>query len=214
MTVKKISLGRLSVNSYMISSDKAAIVIDPGADSTVLEDFLLNAADKEKLILITHCHFDHIAGAQSLRQKTGVKIAISSAENPLLSDTYVNLSDEFSAGVAPFSADMLLEDMQRFSVGDIDFTAYLTPGHTPAGMCFFACGCLFSGDTLFKGTVGRVDLPRASAELLYDSLRKINRIFDENTIVYPGHGEATDIKTERIFNPYMSSACGGKYEAL
>lgn len=204
MQIEKTVYGKLHENCYMISSGKAAVVIDPGAKDLKTLEFLSSASDKERLILLTHCHFDHIGGAEYLREKTGVKIAIGAIEAPCLEDPYYTLSDRFYANVAPFKADIMLSNGQSFSVGDIDFKAFLTPGHTKGGMCYFADGCLFSGDTLFKGTAGRTDLPGGSSEELFSSLNKITESFSDDTEVYPGHGYKTDIKTEKLYNPYIN----------
>ncbi len=188
----------------MLSSKRAAVVIDPGTIDEKIQSFLLGAADKERLILLTHCHFDHIGGADYLRAKTGVKIAIGAFEAPFLEDMRFTLSDRFYANVAPFKADLTLLDGQSFCVGDIELKAILTPGHTKGGMCYFTNGFLFSGDTLFKGTAGRTDLPGGSEEELFLSLQKIVDFFPEETVVYPGHGLSTDIATEKRYNPYIN----------
>ena len=143
MEIKVISLGHIAVNCYMISTDKAAIVIDPGFSSKVVENFLFENADKERLILLTHGHFDHIGGAADLRDVTDTDIAIGEKENFALSDMEYNLSDRFHAHLEPFSADILLKDGEEFLVGDIKLKTILTPGHTVGGVSYLIDDILF-----------------------------------------------------------------------
>ncbi len=208
MEIKTLTLGKLGVNCYLISSNKAAVVIDPAIIDQRIEDFLLQNEDKERLILLTHCHFDHIGGAEILRQKLGVKIAIGENEAASLLDTEITLSNRFHAHIAPFSADILLKDGQIFKIADLEFLCIETMGHTVGGMCYKADNALFSGDTLFKLSVGRVDFPGGNAKDLIASLNKIDTMFDD-VEVYPGHGEATTLEYERIYNPFLSS--NGEY---
>ncbi len=205
MTVTKLALGQLQANCYLISSDKAAVCIDAGDFDTRVLDFFKNNSDKERLILLTHAHFDHIGGADRLRQLTGVKIAIGTEDAPSLCDSAKTLSDIFGIAVAPFCADILLNDGEKFSVGDINFTAIKTSGHSIGSMCYLAENMLFCGDTLFEGSVGRTDLYGADSNALLQSLKKLSLLPDD-TVVYSGHGSNTTIGNERKYNPYMKYA--------
>ena len=202
MEIKVISLGHIAVNCYMISTDKAAIVIDPGFSSAVVENFLLENADKERLILLTHGHFDHIGGAADLRDVTDTDIAIGEKENFALSDMEYNLSDRFHAHLEPFSADILLKDGEEFLVGDIKLKTILTPGHTVGGVSYLIDDILFSGDTLFNLSIGRTDFPGGDGNVLLNSLKRL-KYLDGDFKVYPGHGNPTTLSNEKVFNPYM-----------
>lgn len=202
MQIKTLPLGKLGVNCYLISSEKAAIVIDPAIYDKRIEDFLIQNANKERLILLTHCHFDHIGGAEVLRNNTGVKIAIGENEAASLLDTEITLSNRFHAHIAPFNADITLKDGKTLNIGDFEILCVETKGHTIGGMCYKIGNALFSGDTLFKLSVGRVDFPGGNANELILSLNKIKNLF-EDIEVYPGHGEATTLKFEKIYNPYL-----------
>ena len=202
MEIKVIRLGHIAVNCYMISSDKAAIVIDPGFSATVVENFLLENADKEKIILLTHAHFDHIGGAADLRDVTDTDIAIGEKENFALSDTEYNLSDRFHAHLEPFSADILLKDGEEFSVGDISVKIIFTPGHTVGGVSYLIDDVLFSGDTLFNLSIGRTDFPGGDLKVLKESLNKLF-LLDGDTTVLSGHGEPTTIGFEKENNPFL-----------
>ena len=157
MEIKALVLGVLDVNCYLVSTEKAAVVIDPGFRSVEALDFLKNAKDKERLILLTHGHFDHIGYADELARLTDTKIAIGEFDAPALSENTVNLSALFGAPLKPFCADIILADGQMLNVGDIEFKVIHTPGHTVGGVCYLCGDTLFSGDTLFAGSIGRTD---------------------------------------------------------
>ena len=202
MQIKAVSLGLLGVNCYLISTNDAAIVIDPANLDKRIEDFLIVNKDKEKLILLTHCHFDHIGGANALREKFSVKIAIGENEAASLLDTNMTLSSRFRTRIEPFSADILLKDGEIFKFADLEILCIETKGHTKGGMCYKIGDALFSGDTLFKQSVGRVDFPGGNTKELMASLSKITNMF-EDIDVYPGHGEATTLNSERECNPFL-----------
>lgn len=202
MKIETLCLGRLGVNCYLVSTEKTAVVIDPAIYDKRIENFLIENDDKERLILLTHCHFDHIGGADELRQKFGVRIAIGENEASSLLDTEITLSDKFHAHVAPFNADILLKDGENLKIADLEILCVETKGHTVGGMCYKIGNVLFSGDTLFKQSIGRVDFPGGNSEDLLFSLNKIFTMF-QNAEVYTGHGEATTLDYERIYNPFF-----------
>ena len=181
MEVKFLLTGHLATysNCYGILTEKAAIVVDPGKYTLEVAQFLKNNADKTRLILITHAHYDHIGGALQLRQETGVKIAIGKNEEFALSDRAFNLSGSFTPPIPAFNADYTIEDEEEFTVGDVTVTAYETPGHTIGGMCYLIGDNLFSGDMLFYETVGRIDLPGGNMADMKQSLDRMMWLFDD-----------------------------------
>ena len=114
MEIKTLSLGYIQVNCYLIKTEKTAIVIDPGYENLEIDKFLLENEDKERIILLTHGHFDHIGALPFLREKTGVKIAIGENENDFLSNDNLNLSKMANLDIPSFSADVLLKDEEVF----------------------------------------------------------------------------------------------------
>ena len=202
MEIRAIHLGLIKTNCYLISTDKAAVVIDPGFKTEITADFLKANGGKARMILITHAHFDHIGGAEALRDETGVEIGIGELDAPALRDTGLNLSDKFHAHIAPFSADRTFCDGEKFSVGDIDFEVILTPGHTVGGVSYISGESLFSGDTLFAGAVGRTDMPGGSLKALKKSLKRLIALPNE-TKVYPGHGDFTTVGYEKENNMFV-----------
>lgn len=203
MEIKTLALGLIRTNCYLVTSEKTALVIDPGFHSEKAEEFLIENSDKERIILITHAHFDHIGGALALREKTGVKIAVGSLENEYLSDMSVNLSDRFHAHLKPFSADILLEDGEEFTVGDLTVKTIFTAGHTKGGVCYLIDNTLFSGDTLFYESIGRTDFPTGDIKNLINSINMLIKELDGGITVYPGHGEATTLEHEKYHNPFL-----------
>lgn len=202
MEIRAIHLGLIKTNCYLISTDKAAVVIDPGFKTEITADFLKANEGKARMILITHAHFDHIGGAEALRDETGVEIGIGELDAPALKDTEFNLSDKFHAHIAPFSADRTFCDGEKFSVGDIDFEVILTPGHTVGGVSYLSGESLFSGDTLFAGAVDRTDMPGGSLKALKKSLKRLIALPNE-TKVYPGHGDFTTVGYEKENNMFV-----------
>ncbi len=202
MEIKVLPLGDIQANCYLISTDNSAVVIDPGFKSQIVTEFLKENSNKECLILLTHAHFDHIGGALDLRENTGVKIGIGALENPALSDSQVNLSDMFQTHLSPFSADILFNDNDEFSVGDIVFRVIHTPGHTVGGVCYLTDGILFSGDTLFHGSIGRTDFPNGDFAVLESSIKKLYCLSGD-TVVLSGHGDKTTIEQEKNYNPFI-----------
>lgn len=202
MEIKALVLGVLDVNCYLVSTEKAAIVIDPGFRSVEALEFLKNAKDKERLILLTHGHFDHIGFADELARLTDTKIAIGEFDAPALSDNPVNLSALFGAPLKPFCADIILTDGQMLNVGDIEFKVIHTPGHTVGGVCYLCGNTLFSGDTLFAGSVGRTDFPGGSFETLKASVEKLYTLNDDITLL-SGHGGGSTVLNEKRHNPFV-----------
>ncbi|MBO5210954.1 MAG: MBL fold metallo-hydrolase [Clostridia bacterium] len=202
MEIKALVLGDIEVNCYLVSTDKAAVVIDPGYRCVEALEFLKNANDKERLILLTHAHFDHIGFADELAEITDSKIAIGEKDAPALLDNNLNLSALFGAPLSTFSADILLDDNDEITVGDLTFKVIHTPGHTVGGVCYLCGDTLFSGDTLFAGSIGRTDFPGGSFETLKNSIKRIYTLPDD-TVLLSGHGGKTTVINEKRYNPFV-----------
>lgn len=192
-----------SANCYGILSDDAAVVVDCGKYDEKIAKFLNDNKDKARLILLTHAHFDHIGGADKLRENTGAPIAIGKTESHNMCDPEYNFSSRLRNKVKPFSPDYVIEDEQTVTVGDLKIKAYEMPGHTKGSMIYFVENNLFSGDVLFKQSIGRTDLVSGNDEEMRASLERIMWLFDDSVKVYPGHDECTTIGAERKYNPYL-----------
>jgi glyoxylase-like metal-dependent hydrolase (beta-lactamase superfamily II) len=153
-------------------------------------------------ILITHGHFDHVGGVADLVEGTGAPVYMPEGERDRL-ERY----PEFAPAGAPGRAhpvDHLLHGGETLELAGIAFEVVAIPGHSPAHVAFYADGSLFSGDLLFAGSVGRVDLPGADWDTLVASVRTLLERYPEGTVVYPGHGQRTTLGAERARNPFLA----------
>ncbi len=190
-----------ATNCYIIvdSKSKEAMVIDAAGDVDKIEELLNILHAKLKYIYLTHCHADHILGVMDLKNRCGGKILIHRYDSEGLNNPEVNLSPYIGMGEIELEADSRIDDNDLLHLGELEFKVIHTPGHTKGGSCLYCEeeNCLFSGDTIFRGTWGRTDLPTSSREDIMDSIvNKIMKLPDE-TIIYPGHGMMTMLKDEK-----------------
>ncbi len=187
-------------NVYVIQDEisKETMVVDPGADVDKIIGMLdiLNA--KLKYIYLTHCHGDHIGGVSELQRKKGGKILIHRFDADGLTNPDISLTNYLGID-ASFEPDSRLNDGDLLHLGNLEFKVIHTPGHTKGGTSLYCKqeGFLISGDTLFRGTWGRTDLPTGSLEDIMNSITEKLMVLPDETIVYPGHGKTTMIKEEK-----------------
>lgn len=207
MKVERMVLGQIQTNCYFAINEatKETIVIDP-ADRP--DSVLRKAVDEGltlKAIFLTHGHADHMLGVPELKAKLGIPVYACEAEKALLADPAQNLSPALFRKSVSFAADVWVKDGQELEVAGMKFCVYGTPGHTPGGCCYYSAeaGVLFSGDTLFAGSVGRTDFPGGSMSALVRSIKEKLTPLPDETKVYPGHMEESTIGAERRYNPYL-----------
>ena len=207
MIVKRFTVGPLGTNCYIVicEDSKEAMVIDPGIHEdeyeTVLDRVIRDV--KVRYIVNTHGHFDHIMGNRVLKEKTGASIMIHRADRAMLTDPSLNLSWMLGLRIVSPPTDIFLEDGTTFAVGDYRFKVIHTPGHSRGSISILGDGIVFTGDTLFAGSIGRTDLPGSSFnDLIRSLLDRLMRLPDE-TKVYPGHGPQSLIGVEKQNNPYI-----------
>lgn len=188
-------------NCYIIFDEisKETMVIDPAGEVPKIEELIKILGGNLKYIYLTHCHGDHIVGVSKLQQQCGGKILIHRFDSDGLNDPNINLSRIIDIPEITLAADSRIDDEDLLHLGNLQFKVIHTPGHTRGSTSLYCEeeGCLFSGDTIFKGTWGRTDLPTSSIEEIMDSIMKKLLNLPEETIVYPGHGRATKIKDEK-----------------
>ena len=202
----KVECFEISCNCYFVTDDSAegSLVVDPGGSCAKLEKRIDDyGADKLKYILITHGHYDHIGNAASLKRKyPSADIVIGEKEKDFTSNKMLNLSMFSGEPVEKFEADLLVKEGTSLNFGVDKIEVIETPGHTRGGVCYRIGDVLFTGDTLFRLSMGRTDFPTGNEEELKESLKKLAEL-DGNFDVYCGHGEKTALEYERKYNTYM-----------
>ena len=206
--VKSITLGMMGTNTYLVKDEKGkAFVVDPAVFDGKLEAFL----EKENVnsleyILLTHGHFDHIMGVKELKEKYGGKIVIHKKDEIAFTDSTVSLSSRFDSPInCPEKADITVEDGDTLPFSKGEIKVIHTPGHTEGGVCYILENEMFSGDTLFKGSIGRSDFPGGNMLTLVRSVGKLKKL-GVNYNVYPGHGDSTTMDYENKTNPFCKFA--------
>ena len=175
------------------------MVIDPAGDVNKIIEMINILNGKLKYIYLTHCHGDHIGGVNELKRKMGGKILIHRLDANGLNDSDINLTEYIGMENIELEADSIIDDKDLLHLGKLEFLVIHTPGHTQGGTALYCKqeGLLFSGDTMFRGTWGRTDLPTSSrVEIINSISKKLLKLPDE-TIVYPGHGKSTMIGDEK-----------------
>jgi glyoxylase-like metal-dependent hydrolase (beta-lactamase superfamily II) len=195
--------GIFQENSYILSENNSAVLIDPGSDPEKIQRILKRLNLTPMMILNTHAHLDHIGAVAYLQKIYHIPFYLHPQEKFIL-DRLQHSALFF--GISPPeqpSVDNTVQEGVEISWEEYKIKVYDTPGHTPGGVCYKINGNLFTGDTLFCESIGRTDLPGGDWEELMNSLRKILQIFPDNTRVYPGHGENTTMEHEKKHNPFL-----------
>lgn len=204
--IESRALGAIGANCYLFAcmESKKAVIIDPGADGKWIYRWILEKGVKVEYILLTHGHVDHIGAVDELRTLLGdVQVGIHAGDAAMLTDGRKNLSSYVGSNLVLQSPDFLLQDGQEITIGKQVLKVIATPGHSPGCVCFLTSEALFSGDTLFAGSIGRTDFPGGSMDQLLSGVKKKLLVLPEDTRVFPGHGEETSIKEEKRDNPFL-----------
>ena len=193
LKIHTLPLGAYQTNCYIIHAESgtAACVIDPGFTPEIVLDYLDNHGLNCEAILLTHGHFDHVGGVKEIAAETGCKVYLHAAD--------LSMPPMMTAGQLYYTHTY--DEGDTLHLAGLDISVIHTPGHTPGSVCYLCQGHLFSGDTLFEGSCGRVDLPGGDYAQIMDSLKRLAALDDCK--VYPGHGPATTLAEEKKYNPYM-----------
>ena len=205
MNVYSLAVGIFQTNCYIIETEqKNAIVIDAGAEPQRILSLLHAHGLNAKILLFTHGHFDHIGAASVLKAQTGAQTVVPALDKDRFLAPW-DVDGAFFPSFAGYEGEMpdrLIADVDTTSLDEVTLTAMATPGHTPGSMVFCTEDVVFTGDTLFMGSVGRTDLPGGDTKTLMQSLLKFDRMEDQTRIL-SGHGGETILAFERRTNPYL-----------
>lgn len=190
MIIEKVVVGELETNCYIVGckETKKVVIIDPGAEGIKIKNKIKGLELKPQLIILTHAHFDHVGAVKDLKVEYKIPLYLHRAELQSYDQDEV---------------DYYLEEGMLIKVGNLKLEIMHLPGHSPGSIGVKYQNHLFSGDTLFKGSIGRTDLLGGSSSLLRETIKNKILTLDENTIIYPGHGLETTLKTERLNNIFL-----------
>ncbi len=206
MIIENMPSGQLAANTYLVVDEetKKGFVVDPGGYNPRLTKYVKENGFKIEYIILTHGHGDHMGGVpMHMKEFEGAKLIAAKAEKEFLADTSVNFSIETTGKPITLTADKYVVEGDIVEVGDLELRFIITPGHTPGGMCILVEDCLFSGDTLFRESIGRTDFPGGSFEAISKSIKEKLYILPEATRVFPGHMGPTTIGFEKGNNPFV-----------
>ena len=202
MEIRKVVAGIYGANCYIIMDKKTkeAVVIDPGGDVEDIAVAIAAIGAKVKYILLTHGHVDHTSGVAELKDITQAVVCMSKKDDDLITN-----GEHLFGPLIKGGADKLVKQDDIIRISDIEITCIDTPGHTPGGMCFLIDNYVFTGDTLFCGSIGRTDFTGGDFSTIITSIKSKLLCLPEGTIVYPGHGSCSTINSEKLNNPFLQN---------
>ncbi|MES1215013.1 MAG: MBL fold metallo-hydrolase [Bacteroidota bacterium] len=210
LSVKAFIFNPVQENTYILYNDeKQCCIIDPGCyfpqEREELKDFISEAGLQPILLLNTHCHLDHVFGNKFVHDTWGLTLHFHEKEKPVFDNSPtagIKWQLPFDGYKGPVS---FLKEGEKITIGKEELDILFTPGHSPGSVSFYSKkeGFVIGGDVLFRGSIGRTDLPGASFEVLDNSIRTQLYVLPDETIVYPGHGPATTIGFEKKNNPFV-----------
>ncbi|MCI0530438.1 MAG: MBL fold metallo-hydrolase [candidate division Zixibacteria bacterium] len=205
MILNKIVVGQYQANCYILGDETTGrgIVIDPGAEFLRIWGEISQLNLTVEKILLTHAHIDHIGAVSEMVKRTKAELFLHPADLSLYSSTSEKLNASFSGQHEQIYQPEALEENMEITCGEIELAVRHTPGHTLGSVCLLGRGTLFTGDTLFHGSIGRTDFPYASLEQILVSIQEKILRLDDQTVIYPGHGPRTNLEWERKYNPFL-----------
>jgi hydroxyacylglutathione hydrolase len=204
--VRSFTVGAVQENCHIVRADPQAtraVIVDPGDEAPRLLEAAEALGVEIEAVLLTHCHFDHIGAVAPVARATGAPVYCPKIEQPLLTD----VMRWVPPGFGPFEnyePEHLLSGGERLNLAGMDIDVLYTPGHSPGHLTYAVGGALLSGDVLFQGSVGRVDLPGGDWATLEGSIEQLVRGFPGETVVYPGHMGVTTLERELATNPFLT----------
>jgi glyoxylase-like metal-dependent hydrolase (beta-lactamase superfamily II) len=203
MKITRLMTGMVDSNAYILADSGEAALIDAGVHPDEIMDVISAEGLKLKYIILTHAHFDHVLYIDKLRDITGAKVLIHEKDAKALTHAQLNGSLMFGGNYVFKPADVILKEGDIIEVGAVRIEVIHTPGHTSGGICLKADNTVFTGDTLFRLSVGRSDLGDGDGRLLIKSIKEKLMVLEDDIVVYPGHGESSTIGFERQKNYFL-----------
>lgn len=206
MKIIGLVTGPVQENCYLIWKEDVLLIIDPGAEAARLIAEIEKTGAKPAAILLTHTHYDHIGAVDHLRDYYQIPVYVSPLEQGWLSDPMKNLSGRHPelGPITARPAEFELE-LKEYEIAGMSFKVVATPGHSIGSVSFIFDNFVVSGDALFKGSIGRTDLPTGNLEQLLTSIQTQLFVLPNQMAVYPGHGEPTTIEIEKRTNPFFNA---------
>lgn len=205
MRVKTLVVGMVGTNCYLVYDEetKRAVILDPGDNADRISGECKKLGLNPEAILLTHGHFDHIMAAKALKERWNARIVAAEKEVEVLTDCDKNLVTNYYRTPFTLTPDVTVKEGEVFEAAGFSFRVLETPGHTIGSCCYYAESeeVLFSGDTLFQMSYGRVDFPTGSSGDMVRSVKRLLSSLPETVMVYPGHMDATSIGFEKKYNP-------------
>lgn len=203
--VKQIETGIIGENCYIIYKGFDALIVDPGDETSKIKNELEMLGVTPLAVLLTHTHYDHIGALEDIRVDYDIPVYVSEKEQDWLGDPNLNLSTYSNHLITANLAEFTLNPPETITIGSFSFDVVATPGHSPGGISFIfeSDGYVFSGDALFKGSIGRTDLPGSEPDKLIPAVEDQLLTLPEDYTVYPGHGKSTTVGYEKRTNTYF-----------
>ena len=206
LDLQKCIVGSVFTNCYFLKNKETEemLIVDPGDNADRIEQKVLEMQGRPVAILLTHGHFDHIMAVKEVKEKYQIPVYACMQEEVMLAEPTINMTVVYGSACS-IKPDVLLDDGQIFEAAGFSIQMFHTPGHTKGSCCYYLKdeGVLFSGDTVFYGSVGRTDFPGGSTAEIVRSLHKLVDSLPEETEVFPGHDASTTIGYEKRYNPFV-----------
>ncbi len=210
MILIRLIVGPLQVNCYILADEKTkeAVVIDPGDDAGDILKIINEKDFTVKYIVNTHAHFDHVGANKAIKEATGAELLLHEADAKILATASKQSRSFGLSTVDSPPADRHLKHGDIVTAGEVSLKVLHTPGHTPGGISLLEQGIVFTGDSLFAGSIGRTDFPGGDLMTLLHSIRTNLMVLPDETKVFSGHGPASTIGEERRENPFLNAESG------
>ncbi|CDI50367.1 MBL fold metallo-hydrolase [Clostridium tetani] len=201
MELKRIPVGMYQANCYILMDKKSkeGIIVDPGDEANLILQTVNKMDCKVKYILLTHGHVDHVSAVKEVKDSLKAPVGINEKDEESILKGMDLFGNSQTCGVA----DIKIKEGDTFKIGDKEIKCIETSGHSLGGMCFLIEDIIFTGDTLFEGSIGRTDFYGGNFEILIKNIKEKILTIPEDTLVLPGHGMETTVGKEKISNPFL-----------